>query len=111
MPHIIKSSLPSIPGEPITLDSLPPASTRRWVASRKAQVVAAVDLGLITVDEALRRYQLTVEEFVAWRRALYRFGVRGLQATSGRLRELTAEHEAKQRAWARPRRASVAGHA
>lgn len=98
-------------GEPITLESLPPPDTSRWVARRKAQVVAAVDLGLLTVDEALRRYKLTVEEFVSWRRALYRFGVRGLQVTGGRLRELAAERERKERAWARPKRPSVAGHA
>ena len=29
-------------GEPLTLDSLPPASTTRWVVRRKAEVVAAV---------------------------------------------------------------------
>jgi hypothetical protein len=98
-------------GEPVTLETLPPPDTTRWVARRKAQVVAAVDLGLLTVDEALRRYKLTIEEFVSWRRALYRFGVRGLQVTGGRLRELAGERRTKQRAWSRPRRPSVAGHA
>jgi uncharacterized protein DUF1153 len=29
-------------GEPLTLDSLPPADTTRWVVRRKAEVVAAV---------------------------------------------------------------------
>lgn len=28
-------------GEPLTLDTLPPASTKRWVVRRKAEVVAA----------------------------------------------------------------------
>src|SRR3546814_9453267 len=30
-------------GEPLTLDSLPPPSTTRWVVRRKAEVVAAVN--------------------------------------------------------------------
>ena len=37
-------------GEPLTLESLPPASTTRWVVRRKAEVVAAVAGGLLTVD-------------------------------------------------------------
>ena len=32
-------------GEPLTLDSLPPASTTRWVVRRKAEVVAAAAAG------------------------------------------------------------------
>jgi hypothetical protein len=65
----------------VTLDSLPPPDTRRWVARRKAQVVAAVQAGLLTLDEALLRYRLTLEEFTSWQRALYRHGLRGLQIT------------------------------
>ena len=61
-------------------DALPPADTRRWVARRKAQVVEAIQSGRLSLDEALRRYRLSVEEFGAWKRALYRFGVLGLRA-------------------------------
>ena len=66
---------------PITLDSLPPPETERWVARRKAQVVAAVQAGLLTLDEALFRYKLSLEEFAGWQRGLYRHGLRGLQIT------------------------------
>lgn len=52
-------------GEPLTLDSLPPRDTRRWVVRRKAEVVAAVNGGLLTIDEACERYDLTIEEFAA----------------------------------------------
>ena len=45
-------------GEPLTLDSLPPPQTSRWVVRRKAEVVAAVSGGLLSVDEACERYQL-----------------------------------------------------
>lgn len=66
-------------GEPLTLATLPPADTTRWVARRKAQVVAAVETGLLSIEEACRRYRLSIEEYVGWRRALVRFGLRGLQ--------------------------------
>ncbi len=68
-------------GEPLTLDSLPPVGTTRWVVRRKAEVVAAVTGGLLTVDEACERYGLTVEEFTSWQRAIERSGVPGLRVT------------------------------
>jgi hypothetical protein len=40
-----------------TVGDLPPPNTRRWVARRKAAVVAAVRRGTITMEEALRRYK------------------------------------------------------
>ncbi len=66
-------------GEVLTRDNLPPRDTTRWVASRKAQVVAAVESGLITFDEAMARYNLSHEEFFAWQRAMDRAGVSGLR--------------------------------
>ena len=50
-------------GEALTLETLPPSNTIRWVARRKAEVVAAVNGGLLTNDEACERYNLTIEEF------------------------------------------------
>ncbi|MGZ8307539.1 MAG: DUF1153 domain-containing protein, partial [Allosphingosinicella sp.] len=58
---------------------LPPAGTRRWVARRKAQVVEAVLGGKLRLDEALRRYELSIEEFSLWKRRFYRSGVEGLR--------------------------------
>ena len=40
-------------GEPLTVDDLPSPKTRRWVVRRKAEVVAAVNGGLLTIDEVL----------------------------------------------------------
>ena len=37
--------------------------------------------GLLTLEDACRRYTLTVEEFLAWQRAIERFGMPGLRAT------------------------------
>jgi hypothetical protein len=68
-------------GEPLTLDSLPPRSTTRWVVRRKAEVVAAVNGGLLTVDEACNRYGLSLEEFASWQRAVDRSGMPGLRVT------------------------------
>lgn len=76
-------------GEPLTLEDLPPQNTQRWVPRRKAEVVAAVNGGLLTVDEACERYALTMEEFVSWQRAVERSGLPGLRVTrTQRYREL-----------------------
>ena len=63
------------------MDELPPPNTKRWVVRRKAAVVAAVQGGKITLEEALRRYQLTEEEFRTWQRAYDTHGLPGLRAT------------------------------
>src|SRR5437763_8558500 len=68
-------------GEPLTLSSLPPPGTTRWVVRRKAEVVAAVNGGLLTVDEVCERYGLGVEEFATWQRAVDRSGMPGLRVT------------------------------
>jgi hypothetical protein len=60
------SSVVGPEGQRITLDSLPPPNTRRWVIRRKAEVVLAVRGGLLTLDDACKRYSLTVEEFLSW---------------------------------------------
>ena len=65
-------------------EPLPPAGTTRWVAHRKAQVVDAIQSGRLSLDEAWRRYRLGVEEFGAWKRALYRFGEEGLRVARAR---------------------------
>lgn len=68
-------------GEPLTLADLPPRNTQRWVIRRKAEVVAAVRGGLLSLDEACRRYTLSVEEFLSWQRAIDRNGLPGLRTT------------------------------
>jgi hypothetical protein len=60
---------------------LPPPQTRRWVIRRKAEVVAAVNGGLLNLNEACHRYALTVEEYLSSQRAINRFGVAGLRVT------------------------------
>ncbi len=68
-------------GKPLTVDNLPPAGTKRWVISRKAEVVTAVHNGLIGRDEACERYRLSVEEFLNWQQLVESHGMRGLRVT------------------------------
>jgi hypothetical protein len=65
----------------LTLSDLPPPNTKRWVIRRKAEVVAGVRHGLISLEEACRRYKLSIEEFLSWQRLIESHGMAGLRAT------------------------------
>jgi len=67
-------------GSILSLADLPDPQTR-WVASRKAAVVDAVQYGLLAREEAIRRYGLTEEEFDAWASAFRRHGRNALKIT------------------------------
>ncbi|MEL7133862.1 MAG: DUF1153 domain-containing protein [Pseudomonadota bacterium] len=69
-------------GTVLTQADLPPPSTRRWVASRKAAVVRGVLYGLLTQEGALERYGLSEEEFHEWVRAVSTHGEDALKATA-----------------------------
>ncbi len=66
----------------VSLAALPAGYSTRWVAARKAQVVDAVEAGLIRLDEALRRYRLSLEEFEGWQKARKLACVSGLRLKS-----------------------------
>jgi Protein of unknown function (DUF1153) len=68
-------------GSPLTIADLPPPTTKRWVIRRKAEVVAAVRGGLLSLGDACNRYRLTVDEFLSWQRSIQRHGLPGLRAT------------------------------
>lgn len=68
-------------GSPLTVADLPPVSTKRWVIRRKAEVVAAVRGGLISLEEACSRYALTVDEFLSWQLSIDQHGLAGLRTT------------------------------
>jgi len=72
-------------GKPLTRADLPPANIKRWVARRKAEVVAAVRGGLLTLDEACERYTLSIDEFLSWQRLLEDHGLPGLRTTRTKL--------------------------
>ncbi len=69
-------------GSILSRADLPPAETRRWVASRKAIVVKAVLHGLISRPEALERYALSEEEFALWQNAVEKHGEKALRVTA-----------------------------
>ena len=68
-------------GRPLTLEDLPPPNIKRWVTRRKAEVVAAVEGGLLSEQAACERYSLSGEEFEGWRRLYTKHGAKGLRAT------------------------------
>ena len=70
-----------LPRGSASVPELPPPNTKRWVARRKAVVVDAVRSGAISLEEACRRYELSVEEFLAWQRAIESHGVAGFRVT------------------------------
>ena len=45
-------------GSPLTMADLPAPDTKRWVIRRKAEVIAAVRGGLLSLEEACSRYTL-----------------------------------------------------
>ena len=68
-------------GSPLTIANLPPVNTLRWVARRKAEVVAAVKGGLLSLEDACARYSLTLDEFMDWQCSVERHGLAGLRVT------------------------------
>ena len=77
----IRRSSPPPRGRSKALADLPPPETRRWVARRKAQVVAAVRAGVLSLEEACQRYTLSAEEFASWEQAMDRHGPSALRVT------------------------------
>lgn len=78
LPHEVTLST----GQTINRSELPDPKTRRWVASRKAVVVAAVKGQLISEKEACEMYGLSSEELDEWCLAVATHGERALKATS-----------------------------
>lgn len=68
-------------GSILTRADLPPADTKRWVASRKALVVRAIAAGLINRNEAMDRWALSDAELEEWNQALDTYGECALKTT------------------------------
>jgi hypothetical protein len=68
-------------GSPLTIADLPAPGTKRWVVRRKAQVIAAVRGGLLSLEDPCSRYMLTVDEFLSWQSSIDRHGLPGLRTT------------------------------
>ena len=66
----------------LTLNNLPPPDLKRWVARRKAEVITAVNGGLLTMPEACARYSISLEELLEWQRHYEAEGLEGLRASN-----------------------------
>jgi transposase-like protein len=53
----------------------------RWTTRRKAAVLEAVRSGRLTIEEACRTYNISVDELAAWQRDMGRYGIPGLRST------------------------------
>lgn len=68
-------------GAELTLETLPPPDTHRWVIRRKAEVIAAIRGGLLSLSDACTRYGLSEEEVTSWQRLVEAHGMLGLRTT------------------------------
>jgi hypothetical protein len=66
-------------------DELPAPGTRRWVIRRKAQVVAAVQSGRMSLEDVVKIYAISVEEFLVWQAMIERHGIYGLRSTRSQI--------------------------
>jgi hypothetical protein len=71
--------------KPVKIDELPPPGITRWVIHRKAQVVAAVQAGALSLEEVCERYSVSIEEFQGWQKTLQQHGVYGLRTTRSQI--------------------------
>jgi len=69
-------------GSMMSRADLPPPTTKRWVASRKAAVVRGVENGLIKMEEACEIYALSEEELACWVVRTRKHGETALKSTS-----------------------------
>jgi Protein of unknown function (DUF1153) len=67
--------------EPIFRANLPDSAVTRWVPRRKAELISAIENGILSAEDASKRYRLTPEELAEWQSSYSQFGARGLKAT------------------------------
>ena len=68
------------------LADLPRPGSLRWIARRKAEIVAAVEGGLMSRESACAMCALSSDEFLSWQRSLARDGLAGLRTQNERKR-------------------------
>ena len=72
--HAAEPSVIGPEGFPLTLETLPSPLTKRWVSRRKAEVVVAVESGLLTLHDVCARYRISPEELLYWQARFARHG-------------------------------------
>jgi hypothetical protein len=86
-----RGRLPSdwLPGDPIPAGCAAPLSDH-WTAARREEVLRRLDEGEIGLNDALRRWNLTLEEVERWRASHQVYGRRGL-----RMRQLARQPQGR----------------
>lgn len=72
----------AIDGTVLSIGDLPTGRNVRWTIRNKANLLLAIDGGVIGLDDAIARYVLSIEEIEGWRRDVASHGVEGLKATT-----------------------------
>ena len=73
-----------------------PPGPRRWVPQRKAEIVAAVRGGYLSLAQARERYALSLEEYLTWQREIDRSGLAGLRVYGTQQRRRTEPRSIEQ---------------
>ena len=60
---------------------LPSPGTKRWTPAWKAAIIEGVRGNLLTINEACKRYRLSIDEYRAWERDFDARGEPGLRST------------------------------
>jgi hypothetical protein len=79
-----KRDVPDHHRAPAATAGAAPPRPDRWLPQRKAEVIAAVDGGVLSLDDALERYALTIEEYLSWQRGIREGGLAGLRVYTER---------------------------
>ena len=80
----------------MTGTSRSPPGPRRWVPQRKAEIVAAVRGGYLSLAQARERYALSLEEYLTWQREIDRSGLAGLRVYGTQQRRRTEPRSIEQ---------------
>ena len=71
-------------GETITLSDIPVGNPKRWRPTMKARVIAAIEGGLISMEDAWRKYRLSRQEFDCWKAFMEDLRSNGSESRLGR---------------------------
>jgi hypothetical protein len=79
-------------GDVLTRRELPASFRLRWTARRKAEVVIAVESGILALDEACERYIISPEEFLAWKNDYAHEGMESLRCNALKRQRDVVQH-------------------
>jgi hypothetical protein len=65
--------------EQIKLGNPAPVRPVRWMPRKKAEIVAAIRDGYMSLEEARERYALSIEEYISWQTGIELSGLAGLR--------------------------------